>query len=445
MRKLLLALPLIAGASWAGTTYVSSSQTQPTYDKLLSQLNQFEPFIFESERYDKGFMQSTAITKVMMFGDVGSKPLLRLKHVIDHSPIGVDNSGARIGANSVVTTLVIDDMDPVVAAALAGQDPLTLHTRVDISGNTINELELSSLNIVDNEKAINFGGGSFQFVTDSSGRVQGQGATQPLQMTNADGWEIRVAESPLSVDLRYIADALYSGHSDWRLPEIAVSNPNMGLDISLQDFYVNSATELDNDFLRTGISLSAGHLDAPLPVNSFNWEFYLTGLPIDGFIQYQEITREIMSYASEDEIPENMGNQMIEAYKALLAPGLTAKNTLSVGNDGGDINTEISLSFLGDSSNSGFDYMSTVRDVLSAVTMSAKVDADIQAVNMTPLGMFAYSPPASDFIINDGTNFTADLEFKDLLLYANGTSHDVIERFGLAQMLDQPLDFVDSF
>jgi len=34
MRKLLLALPLVAGASWAGTTYYSSSQSEPAYDRF---------------------------------------------------------------------------------------------------------------------------------------------------------------------------------------------------------------------------------------------------------------------------------------------------------------------------------------------------------------------------------------------------------------------------
>ena len=91
MRKLLLALPLVAGASWAGTTYVSSSQTQPAYDKLLSQLNQLESLQFVSESYDKGFMHSTAITKVSFVGSTDAEPLFRLKHVIDHSPVGIDS------------------------------------------------------------------------------------------------------------------------------------------------------------------------------------------------------------------------------------------------------------------------------------------------------------------------------------------------------------------
>ena len=79
-----------------------------------------------------------------------------------------------------------------------------------------------------------------------------------------------------------------------------------------------------------------------------------------------------------------------------------------------------------------------MRDFLSAIQIEAKVDADAEAVNMTPLAMFAYTPPASNFLINDGVTFSANLAFQDMILYANGETHDVIEQFGLAEMLDAP-------
>lgn len=441
MRKLLLALPLVAGASWAGTTYVSSSQTQPAYDKLLSQLNQLEPLQFVSENYDKGFMQSTAITKVMWVGETESEPLFRLKHVIDHSPVGVDNAGTRIGANSVVTTFVIDDMNPDIAAALAGQEPATLHTRVELSGDTVNELELAQFSVVDNEKNIEFGGGNFQFVSDPDGRVRAQGSTRNFHMSHIDGSEITIAESPLNMDIQYISDGLYSGNVNWDIAGITASNPAMGMNISFQDISIASTTELNNEFMNSGFSLNVGHLDAPIPVNSLNWSFFLAGLPLDGIVEYQKMSRELMSQTmGGDSYDQDQIHNVLEAYKAMVAPGLSAKNTLKVSNEGGDIGTEINVSFRGDGSESGFEYINTVRDLLSALQIGATVEADVNAVNMTPLAMFAYSPPASNFLINDGVTFSADLSFQDLILYANGETHDVIEQFGLAPMLDAPLN-----
>lgn len=439
MRKLLLALPLVAGASWAGTTYVSSSQTQPAYDKLLSQLNQLEPFQFVSESYEKGFMQSTAITKVSFIGDTESEPLLRLKHVIDHSPVGVDNSGARIGANSVVTTIVIDGMSPAVATALAGQEPATLHTRVDLSGQTVNELELASLSLADAGKTLEFGGGNFQFVHEADGRVRGHGSTRSLEVLDSDGSAMTIAESPLSFDVQYLSQGLYSGNMDWSIPQISVSHP-MGINVNLEDINIASATELESDFIKSGVSLKFGQIDAPLPINSLDWNFFVAGLPLDGLVKYQELSREFMSQnMNSDAYDEQAVQQLVQSYMPLVAPGLTAKNRLAVTNDGGEIDTDLTVSFRGDGSQSGYDYINTVRDLLAAMQINAKVNADVEAVNMTPLAMFAYSPPATNFLINDGVTFSADLAFQDLILYANGESHDVIEQFGLESILDSPL------
>ena len=48
MKKLLAVLPLVAGASWAGTTYYSGSQTRDAYDQLLAQLGQISSFAVEN-------------------------------------------------------------------------------------------------------------------------------------------------------------------------------------------------------------------------------------------------------------------------------------------------------------------------------------------------------------------------------------------------------------
>ena len=85
--------------------------------------------------------------------------------------------------------------------------------------------------------------------------------------------------------------------------------------------------------------------------------------------------------------------------------------------------------------------MQSGRDLLASLRIDATLDADAAAINMTPLAIFANVPPASDFIINDGVKYTADLSFDDLILYVNGSSIDVIEQFGLSGMIDQPLDF----
>ena len=444
MRKLLFALPLVAGASWAGTTYYSSSQSEPAYDRLLSQLNQTDYFKFESEEYHSGFTQSTAVTKVLLVGEESSEPMFRLQHVIDHSPVGVDNAGTRVGANSVVTTLLLESINPEFAAALNGQEPLTLHTRVDMTGNMINNLELASLSTTTNDKTIQFDGGNFEIVSELSGRIHGFGSTGNFVMTDASGVEMNIAEAPLEFDVQMLTRDIYSGSFDWNMPSIAVTNPVNGMDFNLQDLRINSLSEIQDSFMKSGMGISVGSLDAPIPMDSINWEFYMTGIPLDGITRYKELEREILASGSNDQMSPEVGDKFVEMYKSLFVPGTTVKNVLEVGNHAGMIGTDLTFIFEGDGSESGSDYMQSGRDLLASLRIDASLDADAAAINMTPLAMFANVPPASDFIINDGVKYTADLSFDDLILYVNGSSIDVIEQFGLSGMIDQPLDFLGT-
>jgi len=49
MKKLLLALPVVAGVSWAGTSYYAGVEAESAYDQLLTQGFVLEPLVFEKE------------------------------------------------------------------------------------------------------------------------------------------------------------------------------------------------------------------------------------------------------------------------------------------------------------------------------------------------------------------------------------------------------------
>ena len=134
MKKLLVAIPLVAGASWAGASYYAGSQTQHGYDRLLAQLNELKPFTLVNESYYAGVANSTAITKVMDSTAAEAKVLFRLHHDIQHSPIGMNEDGLRVGAATIVTTLVRDESlsDELIAAMadFTEGEPIQLNTSV---------------------------------------------------------------------------------------------------------------------------------------------------------------------------------------------------------------------------------------------------------------------------------------------------------------------------
>ena len=148
MKKLLLAIPLVAGASWAGATFYTGSQTQSAYDKLLVQLNDYKPFTLVNESYTSGLVSSRAITKVMDSSAPDAQVLFRLQHDIQHSPIGVNEGNLRVSAANIKTTLVRDQSIPEsVSQFMEGftdAEPVQINTAVGFDGKTVNQFLISA-------------------------------------------------------------------------------------------------------------------------------------------------------------------------------------------------------------------------------------------------------------------------------------------------------------
>ncbi|MBX2881226.1 MAG: YdgA family protein [Granulosicoccus sp.] len=444
MRKLLFLLPLVAGASWAGTTYYSGVQTQPAYDKLLSQLNQMKPFTVVSEEYNAGFIQSTAITRVTASPAPDAEVLFRLKHVIDHSPVGVDAAGTRVGANSVVTTLMIEDMPAELAAGFNGEEPLVLHTRVNMSGDTVNELDIAMFSMSEEGKSVDFGGGNYHFTSSPDGRVFGEGVLQAMSVTDDTGMEIKVDASPTMVDLQRVAQSIYSGSYSITFPSVAVKAPATGMEFDVKDVELSSTSKIDQGLYTGDVALAVGSLNSPLPVNSANWTFSMHDFSLDGLQKFND-TVESLSMMDPDMTAmeeQDAVAAVIDAYKSLITPGIGLKNEVKVTNDGGDIELLAALSFKGDGSASGTDNLVTVRDLLLALTANVKLDADAEAVNQTPLAMMMMHPMASQYVIDDGVTYSSDIKVADLIIDANGDPQSL--EMMLGGMLEMPLDFLGS-
>ncbi len=442
MRKLLLLLPLVAGSAWAGTTYYSGVQAQPAYDKLLSQLNQLKPLHFESETYESGYMQSTAVTAVKHELIPDEEPLFRLKHVINHSPVGVDAAGTRIGANSVVTTIILNDMSEKFATALGGRDPAVLHTRVDLSGETHSSLQIADITVSDDEATFDFGGGEFNFTSESDGRIHGGGSTKQVSLT-LHGSEnvVHFAESPLSVDMQYLADGLYTGSFAWNSPSASFTDGRTGQTVSLEQLKISSASSIANNVYGGDAKFSIGKIEAPLPVTAAGLEVTFKGFPVDGIKKAQDLNKQLVDAGLLDgNNEEQLVELMIDTYKSLIAPGAGLQYAASISNQGGDMYADLGFEFIGDGSISGTDNMQTVRDVLNAIKLTANLDADAMAVDMTPVGMLMGHPMAAQYIINDGVKYSSELTVADALLYANGETMDIVEMLGFSPMLDMPLE-----
>jgi len=442
MKKLLFALPLVAGASWAGTTMYSGNQTQKGYDDLVAQLDQLSTFAVVSESYNAGFINSTAITKVMSSSSPDAKVLFRLQHAIDHSPIGFDDSGARIGASTIVTTLVTDDMSEEARDFLGRFDTgevFVLNSQLGLSGTSSNEFVLNKLLIKEDGDRLDFQGGNYQFDYDSNGKLTGQGQTGSLNVSTADAVELVVSASTATYDLDWVSKGVYTGTQEYKIPSITVSQPDAGIDVSLNDVLMDSETRIEDGKIASEASFNVADLKSPLPLNAAKIGFEMDGFALAGLQSYLQMTSSLMtSSIDEDADPTVLMEQLTDAYKKLFNPGTSLGYSVSLSNDGGDMDGNVKATFIGDGSTSGSDHMATLGDLLRAMTGELQFNADAAALEQTPAAMFLNDPSVGAYVQNDGEKYRSTIKVADLVVDINGEPLSLELMFG--DMLAMPLD-----
>lgn len=442
MKKLLFALPLVAGASWAGTTMYSGTQTHNAYDNLVAQLDELSTLTVESEAYNAGFMQSTAITRVMNASGPGATVLFRLQHVINHSPVSINDNGARVGSSHIVTTLITDDMSEDVHEFLAhfeSGEAFVMHSQIGFSGIASNELILNRLSMDEDGNQINFDGGNYRFDYDIGGKLSGQGQAGTLTVNIGDAMMFEVSPSTASYDLDWVSKGIYSGTQDFNIPMVTMHSPDTGMDVTLNNMSITSETTISNGIVSGGASLSIASLDSPLPVTAASLTAGFDGFSLAGVENYTRIINSLMvsSEAEADAIVTM--EQVGEAYKQLFNSGSSIVYALSLANDGGDMDASLKLKFIGDGSPGGSDNIATVGDLLRAMQGELIFDADAAALEQTPAVMLLMNPAVEAYVLNDGVTYSSNIKVADLIMDINGEPLSL--ELMLGDMLAMPLDF----
>ena len=440
MRKLLLALPLVASASWAGTTYYAGTQTQPAYDKLISQLNEFKPFTVESEQYNAGFLTSTAITKVMNSAGPDAKTLFRLQHVIEHSPVGVDGNGARVGASTIHTTLMVDEYSQEVVDALASFDnsqPFEIFTRVGMSGEVTNDLLINSFSVSLEGTEASFEGGKYTITSNDTGAISGSGTLDAIVLTE-DEVEYTVSASEGKFDLQRLGTGIHSGSGSFNIPAIEFIAKDSGMNVKLTDIELNSDSSMEGELMNSKVLMKAGSIDSPLDINSASYEVEISGLSMQGMQGYVDSMKNVPLVGADSEEMDSMMATAIDAYQALISPGTGFGISLAMNNSGGDIETSFDATFKGDGSNSGYESVATIRDLASVLALRLQLNADETALNATPAAMLMMHPMAQEYLVYDGNSYVADIKAEDLILDVNGNPQSLEDMFG--GILSMPLD-----
>jgi len=193
MKKLLLALPLVAGISWAGTTYYSGAQTEAAYNRMLEQLNALtkDIYVFKSTEFEPGIMESTAVTEVRSVSPTPSQKdiLLYLKHQINHSLVSVAPENPRFGAASIITTLLVEEKNISLREFVKSHETgemFVATTDVAVDGSTTSEIKFNAVDHSEDNSTFKSSGAVINLVTTANGNATGDLVADSIMLNDND-------------------------------------------------------------------------------------------------------------------------------------------------------------------------------------------------------------------------------------------------------------------
>ena len=435
MKKLLAVLPLVAGASWAGTTYYSGSQTRDAYDQLLAQLGQISSFAVENESYTSGFMKSSAITTVKTSDKDDAEIVFRLSHEIDHSPIGFNDGAARVSASNILTTLLIDpdsDVGKTFSELFGDEEPVVLSSSDGFNGKTLNELRTAPINIAGDDGSFTINESLHEFSFDPDGKLIGSGELGELAFSSAEGDNFTASAITHAFDLNWIQTGVFTGSSTVAMDTASLVQSN-GMVIGLNKVTYEQLAKSSNGTIAYDQTIDIADLESPIDLKTLAVSNSISGLKLEAIQQAQELSNKLMledADSANDTLLAELGN----VYKSLIGKGASLSYGLGFTNSGGAADAEVSLTFKGDDSANGMDNLATVGDLIHALQASLKVDADAAALESTPLAMLLYSPQASQVLVNENGKYTANITLDEAIVDING------QPLSLALMLQGPME-----
>jgi len=451
MKKLLVALPLVAGASWAGTTYYAGNQSRTAYDELIAQLQELKPLVVESESYESGFMKSVAYTAFKDSSKPDAPTLLRLRHDIDHSSVAVNKSGARVGSSVVTTTLVIDDLatevKKAVAAGFPDSTPFVLTTKIGLMGSATNDLKLNPYNHTITHDSgstakVTFVGGDYHLSHKGDNVIlSGQAGETVVTVKDEYGMpegEITIGASTTAADMVRFGPGLYDGTSMHEFANVDIQSHGEGINVKMRQVAFDTESDITGDVIDSHVGISIADLDAPIPLNSAALTFSVDGVPTKGMEEYFEKASALSYVEQMTTMDPAFLLEMLDAYKGMFAPGVEMGYEVKTTNDGGKIDGAFKVKFVGDGSATGYDNVVTIGDAIRTLKSSINLYGDADAVNMTPLaGLMMMSPEAEQFIIVDETSYRMDAILEDFNVDVNGSPFPL--QLMMGEMADMPI------
>jgi len=420
---------------------------------MLVQLNELKPFVFEEESYETGLTKSSAVTLVKESTAADAKVVLRLQHEINHAPIQMEN-GPTFGKATIRTTW-LDSASNNEARELArtlfyGAEPFELITTVHSQDKITNTLNIEKMNYTEEMKSFDIAPSTLTFTTDGN-RTTGDGTLGSITVSDNTGDLVSMSPAEVDFDISYESTEAFDYNFRAVANKFTVNSPDMPSGVVLTDFGVNANSKVTNSNVDQTGSVSFQGIDLgdtmpsdQLPIQSGRISFEIRDMEKGASTAFQDKINQLSlkQQYSPDSLSADAEEIYWQAFKELLTPGVNLKFGIQASNAGGDANASYKITFVGDSSNSGYDNVHTMEDALNAfqMNMDAKIDKD--ALNMTPAAMFLQSGMLEMAMVDEGDHYKSTVEIDGTSLIVNGMPFPL--RDMLADKLDAPIEEVLS-
>lgn len=448
MKKLLLALPLFAGAAWAGTTAYSGAQTEPAYKLLLEQMDS-ELFSVTPKDFDGGFMNSEAVTEVRSKEEPTEEPLFLLNHKINHSPVSMIPETARFGAANIITTRDIDsvkdeELKQILQAFDTGE-PFVVNTDISIDGDSNSKITFNAIDHAHPDGNIKADKSVYEINTTMDGHITGKGNLNNIQLLDIkNGGEVSFKGASLNFDINRI-DASTTMQSLFGDAKIEFNMDEMNIVERGQPLanltgarleMVQQLTEADPEF-KFGIGAKKVE-SAELPLQSFDFNTALSGFSVEKIRSHTAFLVRLQEAADPTQIL--MSPEGIDMLRSTFTPGTKLAMDVKADSTEGNTDGKLNIWFTGNGTADGYTGMKTVGDLAKAIAGTANIEMDRSLLALSPMGEMLDDPIAQAYltITDDSVILNADLD--KLILKLNDQMLP-LELMG-GEMLQMPLEFL---
>jgi len=426
MKKGLLALPMVFVASWAGAAYYTGAQTQSAYDEFLSSMNETHSLVLVKERYTSGVLNSTAITKVMDSEAEDAEILFRMKHDIEHSPIGIGSAGVRVSPAKIVTTLVQDELiDADVQNLLNGfsdQEPFLVSTVVHFDGAVSSQIEVASFDMEEDDLRLQFDGANYTVSAVEDSMVV-TGSIGELSLTRSTD-QLLLTPGEIIARLKLVENGVFTGNYSIQFDKLDFLQYEEQR-FQLSDLGFSMDASVENEMFDNRFEFFVNQIDAALPLESASLAYGVSDVPLESLDTFTDLLREIPAWQADDQAASEELKRMLSAVATLAQPGAGIDMEFKLKNEGGQAGVTYGIEVVDSDSSlfpvGGVAAAKTVGDLVGALKVDYSLNADVSAIEQTPLAAMMTAPMVQQYVVSDGKSYKMEVSVADLVVNINGS------------------------